>query len=309
MTVIVVGTEQQITSLTPSSFALVHEHVEHVAGGAHIQDEGQITITADPPPDNKYFIARKTDAGPEMFTVSNTGELSGALISSQAVDASIVKRNNANGTNIAMVVADTIFVDGGIELQNDAALGFVPFDDQGVQVPGALYRFGRQTNIGDPTPGLLDGLSMVRELDGDDQEFLAQLHPSQPAIDINCTKDAGVDWLRIRDSSDNSTIFSVHNDGTLETPGWGTGELPDGYNNSFAVGSESLYIGSSKLSEVAGKLNLSHLKAPPTFPSHSPQPRTASRATVSTPTSRERLTTGWSSHAVWSAWWRERPYG
>ena len=266
MTVIVVGTQQQVTSLEPESFAAAHDHVEHSSGGAHVQADGQITITADPPPDNKYLIAQKSDAGPEMFTVSSTGEISGPLVTSQSLNDSIVKRNNANGTNIDMVLAETIFVDGGIELQNDASLGFVPFDSQGVQVPGALYRFGRQTNIGDPTPGLLDGLSMVRELDGEDQEYVAQLHPSQPALDINCTKDVGVDWLRIQDSSDGSTIFAVHNDGSLETPGWGTGELPDGYNDSFAVGSESLYIGSSKLSEVNGKLHLSHLKAVPHIP-------------------------------------------
>ena len=161
--------------------------------------------------------------------------------------------------------SETIAVSAGIQLTEDSAIGFTPFSN-GVQVAGALYRFGRQSNIGDQTPGLLDGISMVRELDNEDQSFSAQLHPSQPTIDIASTKEPGIDWIRIVDSSSGQVVFAVHNDGSIETIGWNSGVLPDGYHNGLAVQKGSVYIGKSKLSELNDVLHVSHLKAPPYIP-------------------------------------------
>ena len=75
---------------------------------------------------------------------------------------------------------DTVTITAGAQLTDNAALAFTPFDGNGVQIPGAIYRFGRQSNIGDATEGLLDGIEMKHELDDEDQQLNIQLHPSQP---------------------------------------------------------------------------------------------------------------------------------
>jgi hypothetical protein len=140
---------------------------------------------------------------------------------------------------------DTLMIKDGVQLVSDAALAFTPYDSNGDQIPGAIYRFGRQSQIGDTTQGLLDGLEFKHELAGEDQEINIQLHPSQPCIDINCTKDAGVDYIRVTDSDSLATILAIHDDGTIETPGWGTGDFPEGFLGSAAIDPHSLYIGSS----------------------------------------------------------------
>jgi hypothetical protein len=161
---------------------------------------------------------------------------------------------------------DTLTIKDGVQLISDAALAFTPYNNAGQQVAGAIYQFGRQENIGDQTPGLLDGLTMKREINNKDQELNIQLHPSAPCIDINCTKNAGVDYIRMTDSDTLATILAVHDDGTIETPGWSSGPLPDGYLGALAVPGNSIYIGSSRLSEKNGVFHCSHLKAPPHIP-------------------------------------------
>jgi len=161
---------------------------------------------------------------------------------------------------------NTVKITAGAQLTKDAALAFTPFDANGVQIPGAIYRFGRQSDFGDATQGLLDGIEMKHELELEDQELSMQLHPSQPCLDINATKQANVDWVRITDSSDLRTILAIHDDGTIETPGWNSGSLPDGHHESLAVQPLSLYVGKCKLSEVNHQLHVEHLKVPPYIP-------------------------------------------
>ena len=129
---------------------------------------------------------------------------------------------------------DTVTITEGAQLTQDAALAFTPFAD-GVQIPGAEYRIGRQENFGDQTAGLLDGLNFKHTLDSEEQKINVQLHPSQPTIDIEGTKTGGSDWIRIVDSSSNTVIFSVHHDGSIQTPGWSSGSLPDAYHEGLAV--------------------------------------------------------------------------
>ena len=84
---------------------------------------------------------------------------------------------------------DTLTIKDGIQLKDDSAMAFTPSSPNGTQIPGAIYRFGRQSNFGDQTPGLLDGIDFKHELAGEYQELSVQLHPSAPSIDISATKD------------------------------------------------------------------------------------------------------------------------
>jgi len=157
---------------------------------------------------------------------------------------------------------DTLTIKDGIQLKDDSAMAFTPSSPNGTQIPGAIYRFGRQANFGDQTAGLLDGIDFKYQLGGHDQELSVQLHPSAPCIDIIGTRDANIPWMRITDSSDNRNLFAIHDDGSLETPGWKSGILPDAYHESLAIQHTSLYIGKCELSEVNHELHVQHLKVP-----------------------------------------------
>lgn len=168
--------------------------------------------------------------------------------------------------NITDAEFDTLTITSGAQFKLDSALAYTPADSNGQQIPDAEYRIGRQENIGDTTQGLLDGLNFKHTLDSEEQKINVQLHPSAPTIDIEGSKDANVDWLRITDGESNQVVFAVHDDGTVQTPGWASGDLPDGYHSSIATGSNSVYVGGVKLSEANGGLKISHLKAPPYIP-------------------------------------------
>ena len=161
---------------------------------------------------------------------------------------------------------DTVTVTSGAQLKLDSALAFTPADSNGNQISGAEYRFGRQENFGDTTEGLLDGINFKHQLQNEDQKISIQLHPNAPSIDIEGTKHTDVDWISIKDSSTNNTVFAVHDDGTIESSGWVQGSLPDGYHDALAVEGNSIYVGGTKLSEANGKLHVSHLKSPPHIP-------------------------------------------
>ena len=132
-----------------------------------------------------------------------------------------VQDNAAETLDLTNLECDTLKIEAGAEMVKDAALAFVPYEN-GQQVSGAIYRFGRQANFGDQTQGLLDGLSFQHNLDSEDQKASLQLHPSAPSLRIEGSKDDGVDYIQVVDES-GATVFAVHGDGTIETPGWGSG--------------------------------------------------------------------------------------
>ena len=127
---------------------------------------------------------------------------------------------------------------------------------------------GRQQDKNEPLVGLLDGIMHKRTIDGQVHEYIQQLHPSWPKIDIRGTTEDNVDWLRITDDVTGDPVFAVHSDGTIETEGWKSvdNQLPDAYSHAGAFEAHSLFIGDSKLSLKNGRLQVSHLKVPPYIP-------------------------------------------
>jgi len=210
MTIIIVGNEQQKTSIIPTESTDAHGHEAE-----DVVDVGKLDISSG-----------------EIDTLDCT----------------------------------TLKITGGAELTLDAALGFKPVDANNQPIVNALYTFGRNPDYGEQVAGLLDGITMNRILENEDQELYMQLHPSVPNIDIYGTREANVPWMRITDSSDNRLVFAIHDDGTLETPGWSSGILPDAYHESLAIQPSSLYIGKCKISEYNHQLHVQHLKVPPYIP-------------------------------------------
>jgi len=267
MTIIVVGDVQRETSIVPTvgggGGAITRIHFDD---GANIMDEGQLILTANPPPDNRYVILRTEDGdfGEDKFVIDKDGQVSGPLVSSADIDKSLVKRSD-DGTDINVLNTDTIEVSSGIHLLDDAALAFTPSSPGGNQITGAIYRFGRSNQIGNQTPGLNDGIHLQRGLEVDgvtyEQKVNVQLNPGQPTISISGKKDSGVNWLEI-ENTDGDKIFAIHDDGTVQTPGWdGVNELGDHYSHTVATEGDSLYVGAVKLEDTStSNLAISHLK-------------------------------------------------
>ena len=224
MTRIVVGTAQRQTSIVPGVGTSSEITRIHFDSGANIMDEGQLILTANPPPDNRYVICRDGDPAGNIdkFVVDKDGQVSGPLVGTADVNNSLVKRSD-DGTDINVLNTDTLEVSSGIQLVDDAALAFTPFDSQNQQVPDAIYPFARSNQIGNTTPGLNDGLHFQRDLETGgvthEQKINIQLNPSQPTISITGKKDSFVNWIDIK-NTDDDTIFAIHDDGTVQTAGW-----------------------------------------------------------------------------------------
>jgi len=174
------------------------------------------------------------------------------------------KHDQAEEIDITKLEADQVFIEAGAKLKDDAALAFKPSDGNGNEISFAEYRFGRQENIGDTT-ALNDGISFKHVIDSEDQKVNIQLHPGAPTIKIEGSKNAGQDYIQVVDE-DGNTVFAVHPDGQIETPGWSSGTHPDAHHSSLAVEPASMYVGSCKLSQLNGELVVSHLKSPPYIP-------------------------------------------
>lgn len=234
MTIIVVDGKNYQTSLEPAEQQAgggQHDHTELVMDDSKIHD-GQLHLKANPPPNGKYIWIQKGTE--DVFKVETDG----------VVECEALKSTT------------------GVETVDDGAMAHVYSNSTGI------LRLGRQQNAGESTVGLLDGIHHQRTIDSNIEEFRQQLHPSQPKISITGTTDSGVDWINVKDRLTDNTIFSVHDDGTIETQAWGSVDLshPDSYADAVAIQGNSLYVGKCKISQVSGQLQVTHLKEPPYIP-------------------------------------------
>ena len=242
MTIIVVGNNSYTTSLEPTHAAEDHGHDELPMEDSNLKD-GQLKLRANPPPNDKYIWIQKDNE--DQFTVETDGVVRcKALVSS-----------------------------GGLETLDDGAFAH-KYENSTAEDPNFI-RVGRQGNTGETTVGLLDGIHHRRNIDDQVHEYMQQLHPSQPKIDIIGATEPNVDWIRITNDELDEVVFAVHSDGTIETTGW----------SSIDNNHPDAYVGASKLSIKNGKLQISQLKAPPYIPkrlTESPYNLTASIINVNT---------------------------
>ena len=175
MTIIVVGSNTYTTSLEPTHAAEDHGHDELPMDDSNLKD-GQIKLKANTPPDGKYIWIQKGNE--DQFTVETDG-----FVQCKALKSA-----------------------GGLETINDGAFAHVYANN----APGDanFLRVGRQGNAGETTVGLLDGIHHQRKIDGQVHEYMQQLHPSVPKIDIVGTTNSNVDWIRITDDDTDNTIFA-----------------------------------------------------------------------------------------------------
>jgi hypothetical protein len=232
MTIISIGGKTFFTSLDGELEASIsHPHTVIQMDDSTIKD-GHLTLTANPPPHNKYINCVKGTE--DVFSVKTDG----------------------------FVECEALLATTGIETQDNGAIVAKYSNDTGI------LRMGRQPTIGDQTVGLLDGIHHERMINSKLEFYRQQLHPSVPKIVINGTTDAGVDWFKITDSDLGHDVFAIHPDGTMQTQSWSSLDLkhPDVYSHSTAVQAGSLYIGKAKLSEESGQLIIKRLKAEPYIP-------------------------------------------
>mgnify|MGYP003711262421 FL=1 len=118
-------------------------------------------MKANPPPDGKYIWVQKDNEN--QFTVETDG-----FVKCKALES-----------------------EGGLETINDGAFAHV-YSNNTLTDPNFL-RVGRQGNVAETTVGLLDGIHHKRKIDGQVHDYMQQLHPSVPKIDISGTTNTNVD--------------------------------------------------------------------------------------------------------------------
>ena len=186
-----------------------------------------------------------------------------AMLEAKDTDGTTIFNVQANGNVGATGVnANTcVFQQGtftqGIELQNDAAMGFVPVDGNGNSIPNRLYRFGRASNIGDFTHEG-DGIQLWGKFTkaGQEENCAVQMGilPQEPSVSIRGFKNAGENYFEIVDE-DGGMVFAMGGDGNI----FGSflvdsDHAKDSYHGSSVHKGESVYIGPTRISYNNGKL-------------------------------------------------------
>ena len=233
-----------------------HESVD-VDGGVIKLDgdlDTPLVITKDLQSEDKY-ITCKTVADAEQFTVSGVGEVrcqdvgctdievtDGLHVGNQFTVGTGTALINATGMHVYKDIqmsvkpgtADpppNIYTSGSVVAVKDGMLAFVPYDEQGNQIPGHVYRFGRQENIGDLTHDN-DGMNM-RKL-STDQEGIVRAHrihicpdATDPNILVCSKKDASGfntgDYIRFQNvgpqeaPTEDNVVFRVDNQGDIKS--------------------------------------------------------------------------------------------
>ena len=132
------------------------------------------------------------------ITVNNA-----APATSTAVENSLVKRDNVNGTVFTNLDADIISSDNAFLLVKDGQLLFEPYHTvNGILVPkqGWTFRFGRSDDQADVSDNTQDGLEFISP---STNEVRIQVNEASPTIETVNNKYQDV-WARYRDASRDS---------------------------------------------------------------------------------------------------------
>ena len=141
------------------------------------------TLTA-----SEKYIECKNDGGSTQFSVAGNGD----------VDAAEV--------DCTRVMCEDIIITDGALLTMDAAMAFVPYDNNGNVIDNRTYQFGRNKNIGDGThEGDGVQLSGLFEKNGADKVCSTQLGilPQEPSLSIRGFKNSGEHYVSIKDENGN----------------------------------------------------------------------------------------------------------
>ena len=144
--------------------------------------------------------------------------LDAEVATSDAVDNSLVRRDNIDGTVFTRIDASILDIQEEVGLYKDAKLNFIPYHTvNGEQVPfdGYQYRFGRAEEIGGDNSQ--DGLEFISpppaNNDPNGNEVRIQVSSHTPTIETVNTK-YGVPYVRHRDFNRDIAIeidkFGIH---------------------------------------------------------------------------------------------------
>ena len=232
-----------------------HESVE-VDGGV-IKMDGDLSeplVIKKTLTDADKYIRCTTDGGADQFTVSGVGEVRcqdvGCLEAEFTQGVSIgassdVAVINSTGLHLHknLVISayngvgapPTFYTSGTVAAVKDGQFAFVPYDDAGNQIPGHVYKFGRQTEIGDVThdnDGMLMRKTAVDQDDGSTKPHLVHISPdpTDPNLLISSKKHYNKDgfvydgaYIRCQKTgphepaSVDDVVFEVDNNGRINS--------------------------------------------------------------------------------------------
>ena len=130
----------------------------------------------------------------------------------------LVKRHD-DGTHFEKVVTNTLSVQDGIGLYKDASLQFVPQDENHVNIPGWLYRFGANTDEGWDFTQAGAGLEFKQPdgTYGKGNQILIQTNDYTPTIEIKTNKTTEPSIL-IRNAVTEKKVVELDSEGVHILP-------------------------------------------------------------------------------------------
>ena len=187
----------EITMLTTTSAENVNKIGEH-----ETEIDALITATQTLSTATQTLSTATQTLSADLQTVEITLN-NAAPATSTAVENSIVKRDNVNGTVFTTLDTHIISADEAVYLEKNAQLLFSPYHMvNGVLVKkvGWVFRFGRaeeQSDVGDNTQ---DGLEFISP---STNEIRIQVNEASPTIETVNNKFTNV-WVRLRDAQRNA---------------------------------------------------------------------------------------------------------
>ena len=115
----------------------------------------------------------------------------------------LVKRNNNGTTSFHDITTNVLSANQAIAIYGDATIQFVPQDDQGQNLSGYTYRFGRNSEELGDLSGTGAGLEFKDTLNN---EVLMQVNKNTPHIELKVNKEPNIPFVRIRNNNSDSII-------------------------------------------------------------------------------------------------------
>lgn len=205
--------------------AIILDHANHTDDLAHLvldgvlsagQDYLKITKNGEKLLNADYtgkLHCHKDVTGPNITALENTTAALQTIVNNSTHENThdtLVKRNNNGSTTFEDLTTNIISVSQDCALYGDAALTYTPQTEQEVNIPGYLYRFGRNTEeLGDYS-GVGNGLEMKQpDIQGvSGNKILIQVNETTPTIELQVNKETtAVEWVLIRDETDAEALI------------------------------------------------------------------------------------------------------
>ena len=142
-----------------------------------------------------------SDTTQNTAIANNTAEISNST--HQSTHDTLVKRNNNDTTSFHDITSNIISINQALALYGDAALTYTPQDQNGINISGYTYRFGRNTEELSDFSGIGNGVEL-KEPSGN--QIIIQVNQSTPTIELQVNKSNAEPYILARNTASEKII-------------------------------------------------------------------------------------------------------